>query len=124
MPTIEWTDYVRGLQKGAISLNNYLDHLCWSFDNVSSKFHQRRLIDSSWRTFLVDANGGTVYGNGRSLRMLKFDVGWRLKTTSLRGIILTIEVCWVQIFSYYVVLLTKTFFISLSLVAYVNRSGR
>lgn len=73
---------------------------------------------------MVEVNGDYVYGNGRSLRLLKFVVGWRLKIASLHGIILTVEVCWARVFAYYVVLLTKTFFISLSLVASASRFRR
>ena len=38
----EWTEYVKGPQKGAISLNSHTYRLCWSFDTVSGKISTKK----------------------------------------------------------------------------------
>ena len=47
----EWTEYFRGLQKGAITLSISLDCICWSFNTVSGEISAKKAYQQLMENF-------------------------------------------------------------------------
>ena len=52
--SMEWRNYVRGLNKGDIKLPNDMDTLAWTWNRITGKLSAKLVYEAQWHNYQVE----------------------------------------------------------------------